>query len=116
MHKIGWICLACCWYSVVDAKLSCDDLDDLANSLDELAMALEEIDTIGADSQIDSVLGDVSEALNSVAVVENDARLTRWIADLELAWDDMERADFEASLDDIIGRLDELGERDCSDW
>jgi len=104
------------WFSVADAKLSCHDLDDLATGLDDLAEALEDIDTIGTNSALDDALGDVTDVLELVAEVENDARLTRWIADLQLAWDDMERADFEDSLDDIIERLDELGDRDCNDW
>ncbi len=104
------------WFSVADAKLSCYDLDELATDLDDLAEALVDVDTIGANSELDDALGDVTDVLELVADVENDARLTRWIADLQLAWDDMEREDFEDSLDDIIERLDELGERDCSDW
>lgn len=101
---------------VADARLSCDELDELASSLDELADAMTHIDDIGVNSALDGALGDVTEALSVVAAVENDARLTRWIADLNLAWEDMEREDFEDSLDDIIERLDELGERDCSGW
>jgi Asp-tRNA(Asn)/Glu-tRNA(Gln) amidotransferase C subunit len=99
-----------------DARLSCDELEELAASLDELAEAMTEIDEIGVNSALDGALGDVTDALAVVAAVENDARLTRWIADLNLAWEEMEREDFEDSLDDIIDRLDELGERDCSGW
>ncbi|WP_223786827.1 hypothetical protein [Marinicella meishanensis] len=102
--------------SAANARLSCDELDELAASLDDLAEAMSVVDDIGVNSTLDGALGDVTEALSVVAAVENDARLTRWIADLNLAWEEMEREDFEASLDDIIDRLDELGERDCSGW
>ncbi len=116
MQKLTLTLLIIGWFSVAEARLSCDELDDLAIGLDDLAEALVDIDSIGTNSALDDALGDVTDVLEVVAEIENDARLTRWIADLQLAWDDMEREDFEDSLDDIIERLDELGERDCSDW
>ncbi|MFC3195165.1 hypothetical protein ACFODZ_13010 [Marinicella sediminis] len=116
MKKLLLTMVACCGFSVANAQLSCQDLDDLAGSLDELAEALVEVDDIGLNSPLDATLGDLSEALSAVAYVEEDARLTRWIADLQLSWQEMEREDFEVALDDIIDRLDELGERDCDGW
>lgn len=110
------IILTCCLFSAASARLSCDELDDLATGLDDLTEALQDISSIGSNSALDDALGDITDVLEVVTEVENDARLTRWIADLQLAWDEMEREDFEDSLDDIIERLDELGERDCSDW
>ncbi len=108
--------LFCLSYTTSYAKLSCDELDELATNLDELAYELEGLESIGKNSALDAALGEVTDVLVVVAEYENDARLIRWIADLELAWEDMEREDFEDSLDDVIERLDELGEQDCSDW
>lgn len=116
MKKIILLCLVGLWSSATFAKLSCDELDELATNLDELAEALEHVDNIGLNSELDDALWEVADVLTVVARVEDDARLTRWIADLKLAWQEMERADFEESLDDIIERLDDLGERDCSEW
>jgi predicted transcriptional regulator len=116
MKKIVVMCVIGLWTSGSFAKLSCGELDELATSLDDLAEVLVSVEEIGLNSELDGALGTVTDVLTEVARVENDARLTRWIADLKLAWNDMEREDFEDSLDDIIERLDELAERDCSDW
>ncbi len=97
----------------VNARLSCDELDELAEVLDDLAGELEDVSSIGVNSGIDFALGDLTSALNTVASVENDKRLSAWIQDLEIAWEDMERDDFEESLDDITERLDDLYDRDC---
>lgn len=116
MKKMTAVLLMALGFSVANAQLSCNDLDDLAGSLDDLAIALEDVESIGLNSELDSELGTLTEVLTIVAQVENDARLTRWIADLKLAWNDMEREDFAMSLDDIIDRLDGLGARDCEGW
>ncbi len=114
MKKIVLLSVICFWSSASFAKLSCYELAELVTSLDELASTLEYVDDIGINTELDGALGEVTDALTLVARVENDARLTRWIADLKLAWQEMEREDFETSLDDIIDRLDDLGERDCN--
>ena len=48
--------------------------------------------------------------------MEQDRYLTSGINDLNRAWRNMERDEFEVALDDISERLDELGERDCDGW
>lgn len=98
------------------AKLSCGELDELAEILDDLAEELVDVQSIGAGGDVDLALGDVTDALNDIARVEKDKRLSSWITNLEIAWDDMERDDFEESLDDIIERLDDLYDRDCEDY
>ena len=97
----------------VNAKLSCMDLDGLAERLDDLASNLESLESFGVNSELDVALNDLSTSLNAVANVENDTRLATWVQGLGIAWEDMEREDFEESLDDIIERLDELYDRDC---
>ena len=95
------------------ARLSCNDLDELSVTLDDLADDMEGVRSIGTDGGLDIALGELTSALNEVAHVEHDKRLSAWISDLEIAWEDMERDDFEESLDDIIDRLDDLYDRDC---
>ncbi len=116
MKKMSLLLLCFVFASAAHARLTCDELEELAADLDSLATGLESVDTIGVDSELDDVLGDVSSALHVVARIEKDTELSAWIDDLDLAWEEMERDDFESSLDDIIERLDDLGERDCSDW
>ncbi len=116
MNKILFLLSSLFWLSTSNAQVSCDDLDDLIASLDDLAESLESIEEIGLNSYLDSTLGDLSEALTAVAYIEKDRLLTAGITDLNTAWNDMEREDFEIALDDISERLDELGERDCEDW
>ncbi len=95
------------------ARLSCGELDDLSEVLDQLSHELEDVRKIGENGKIDLALGGLTESLNQVARMERDKRLSAWINDLEIAWEDMERDDFEESLDDIIDRLDDLYDRDC---
>lgn len=116
MKKFCVLLLCFAGVTAVQAKLSCEELDELATDLDDLAVALESVDSIGVDSELDDALGDVTTALHLVAKVEKDGQLSGWVADLDDAWEDMEREDFEVALDDITERLDELAERDCSDW
>lgn len=95
------------------AKLSCDELDEITETLDDFAEDFQQIRTRDIDRSVDEALEELVEALNTVAYVERDKRLTAWIGDLEIAWEDREREDFEESIDDVIDRLDELYERDC---
>ncbi len=116
MKKTILILSSLFWLSTSSAQISCDDLDDLVGSLDDLADALESVEEIGINSYLDSSLGELTEALKAVAYVEQDRYLTAGITDLNIAWNDMEREDFEIALDDISERLDELGDRDCEGW
>ncbi len=106
--------LFACW--TAQAKLSCDNLDELAEVLDELAEELVDVRSIGVNGDLDLALGDLTDGLNDVARLERDRTLSTWIDDLEIAWEDMERDDFEESLDDIIDRLDDLYDRDCDSY
>ena len=96
------------------AKLSCNDLDDIATTLDEFADDFSQLRSRDIDRRVDNALEEMVDALNEVAYVEDDRRLTNWINDLEIAWEDREREDFEESMEDIIYRLDEIYDRDCN--
>jgi len=95
------------------ARLSCDDLDEIAESLDEFAEEFNQLRTRDIDRSVDRALEELVEALNIVAYAEGDKRLSAWIQDLEIAYEDREREDFEESIDDVIERLDDLYDRDC---
>ena len=96
-----------------NARLSCGDLDELAEILDDLANDLSSVESFGINGELDIALRELTSALKDVANEEQDKRLGTWIQGMEIAWEDMEREDFEESLDDIIDRLDELYDRDC---
>jgi hypothetical protein len=95
------------------ARLSCNDLDVLAESLDEFAEEFKDVRDREIDRSLDRSLRELVVALKQVANVENDKRLSAWIQNLEIAWEDEERDDFDEAIDDIIERLDELYDRDC---
>lgn len=95
------------------ARLSCDELDEISESLDEFADEFSRLRTRDIDRSVDAALEELVEALNHVAYVEGDKRLSAWIQDLEIAYEDREREDFEESIDDVIERLDDLYSRDC---
>ena len=77
------------------AKLSCDDLGEISDTLDEFAEDFQQLRTRDIDDSVDEALEEMVDALNTVAYVERDKRLTAWINDLEIAWEDREREDFE---------------------
>ena len=95
------------------AKLSCSDLDEIGESLGELTEEMQYVDERDIDRSVDSALREVVDALNLVAEVENDKRLTTWIQGLEIAWEDQDKEDFEDSLEDVLYRLGEIYVRDC---
>lgn len=116
MKKLIFLLSGFCWFSVANAQLSCDDLDDLAASLDDLAEAIQYVEEIGVNTELDGALGELTNALSSVAYVEQDQYLSGQISGLKSSWDNLDRYNFEESLDNIIERLDGLGERDCEGW
>jgi len=95
------------------ARLSCNELDEVAETLDDFADDFQRLRDRDIDHSVDRALAELVDALHEVAHAENDSRLTAWTRDLEIAWEDREREDFEESIDDIIDRLDDLYDRDC---
>ena len=96
MKKFYLVLLVMCFAMSLpaNARLSCDELDELSIILDDLASELEGVDSVGVNGEIDLALGDLTSALNRVADVEKDKRLSAWIQDLEIAWEDREADDF----------------------
>jgi len=94
-------------------RLSCDQLDGLAGSLDELGTAFTQAGTIEVGGELDNALADVINALYEVADVEKEATLDAYVGDLEAGWKNMDAEAFAQALDDVIGSLDRLLRRDC---
>jgi len=95
------------------AKFSCRDLDEIGESIGELAEEFQYVNDRDIDRELDRALKEVVEALYIVADVESDKRLTTWIQGLEIAWEDQDKDDFEDSLEDVLVRLAEIYVRDC---
>ncbi len=96
------------------AELSCDELDEVSEVVDYVADEFDDMSSRRINDEVDDALLELTDALKEVALEEDDRRLTAWINDLEIAWEDMEKDDFVESLDDISERLDELYDRDCT--
>lgn len=111
------ILLFCMTYTLfaqnVFPQISCFDLDTLADSLDDMADELSEIDTIGIDGELDIALGEMTNVLYQVAQYENDYELNASTDALEQAWQYAQLDAFENAIEDIIDRLDDLDDRDC---
>lgn len=114
MKKYVLMTSCCLWMSLANAQLSCTDLAALTVSLEELSEVLEVVEDYGVNSELDTSLSELIVSLKDVAIVEQDVKLTRWVEDLKMAWNDMERDMFESSLKKVTGRLDEMGLRDCN--
>jgi len=95
------------------ARLSCDELDILAESLDDFADEFKRVRDRDIDRDLDEALRELVVVLKEVAYVENDSRLSTWIQNLQIAWEDEDREDFDEAIEDIIDRLDDLYDRDC---
>lgn len=101
-------------YSLQAAELpSCDDLAELANTLEEMEIALKEVGTIAEGDEVDVALGDVVDALLVVADVENDSYLNKSVGRLSLAWEDMDGGRLMDALNDVIGDFDAIIGKEC---
>ena len=111
---INLVLLTSLFFSVSSfAKFSCRDLDEIGESIGELAYEFQYVNDRDIDRRFDRVLEEVVIALNLVAEVEGDKRLSTWTQGLEIAWEDKNKDDFEESLEDVLNRLAEIFVRDC---
>lgn len=93
---------------------SCEDLTNIANALDELAEAFNSTGSIPEGGEVDTVLGDLVNALEDIAQIEGNATLSNAVANLADAYDSMDSDGFSASLEDVTVTFDELYNRDCT--
>lgn len=95
-------------------KMSCDDLEELANDLDSLADAFYEASSqITEGDAVDSALGDVVDGLHIIAASEQEGDLFRYVNKLDRAWENMDADNFADALEGTISSFDRLLQRDC---
>lgn len=94
-------------------KFTCEDLTDLANTLDDVAIAITEVDAIEEGDELDQALGSLLEALDLVAKVENETRLNQAVDKIFSAYNNMDRDKFDSALESVTVNLDKLYLRDC---
>ncbi len=94
-------------------KISCSDLEALSDSLEELAFAFENTETIEAGSEVDKTLAQVIGALYEVADIEQESDLDTNVVNLESARNKMNANAFARALDNVIGSLDRILGQDC---
>ncbi|MCB1176695.1 MAG: hypothetical protein KDK36_03855 [Leptospiraceae bacterium] len=100
--------------SISAEKLSCDDLTDIANTLDEVSAALKSAGKIEEDSEPDKALRDILDALHQLVKAEKGEKaLAANVKSMEKAWQAMNWKAFRQSLDRVIGSIDKINHRDC---
>ena len=109
---ITLICFSFNIYAV--EKLSCEDLEDSANVLDDIADGFHAAsDIIREDDPLDRALREVLDALHLIAASEGESYLSGNVYSLETAWENMNSDHFASSLEGVRDSLDHLLERDC---
>ncbi|WP_068310708.1 hypothetical protein [Polycladidibacter hongkongensis] len=93
--------------------LSCSDLDDAIDMLDEVSMETFFRDRIRAGSDMDDALEAIIGVSAIIAMVEDDGRIAQSVDDLAEAWDDEDWDEYSDALDDISDRLSRFYDRDC---
>ena len=91
----------------------CEDLADIANSLEDTIAALEEIGTVNEGDEIDYALKELIEGLVIIAEVECNRQLSQSVAQLSTAWEDMDGAMLVRSLNNVIADFDVIYSNEC---
>lgn len=94
-------------------KVSCEDLTEVADALDELGAAFKETATIREGDEIDKILGEVVDVITEIAELENESSLLDSADSLVSAYNDMDSERFSLSIDSVTANLDRLYRRDC---
>lgn len=103
-----------CFTAGASEKFTCDDLTELANDLDDIAVAFDEAGVIREGDDIDVALGEIVDALIMVAEIENEDTMYNAVDSLVDAYNRMDGERFGLSLDSVILNLDRLYRRDCN--
>lgn len=108
------LCLGALLFSAnASAELSCVDLEDVADALDDVADELAEMRSVREDGRVDRDLADITEALTYIADEEEDRRMDNAVSAMIEGWEEYDLGLFEEGLEDVIDRLDDLYDRDC---
>ncbi len=95
-------------------KMSCADLEESANDLDDIADGFYAAsNSIRENDPVDLMLRDVIDALHIIAASEKEGDLSFYISRLETAWQNMDSDNFASALEGTIDSFDRLLARDC---
>ena len=108
-------CAFPCVTVTAQEKLSCEELTEIANDLDEIAVAFEDAGDIEEGDAVDEALGELVDALIALSDIENDSAMNRAVDNLIEAYNNFDGDGFADSLDNVILNLDRLNRRDCRD-
>ena len=100
--------------SVQASPVSCEDLTDMADVLDEVAEAVASLDgDIEVDGYLDNQLGELTAEIMNIANIEGDSGLSRNANRMARAWENEDADSFVDALDNVIDAMDRLYYRDC---
>lgn len=97
----------------VASEVSCDDLTQIANGLDEVSTAFNQLHEIREGDEVDQALGQIVDALTLLAEHEQDGALSEAVDYLIDSFNNMSAPDFEAALKQVTAEVDRLNRRDC---
>ncbi len=95
------------------SEVSCDDLTQIANGLDEVSAAFNQLQEIHEGDEVDQALGQIVDVLQMLAEHENDDALTNSVNNLVDSFNNMNAQDFEVALKQVTAGVDRLNRRDC---
>jgi len=109
------------FFVMAEEELSCEDLSELAEVLDEVADVLSEteVSDIRGDQSFDRQLGELIEALQTVAEIEENDGLSDNVDAMERVWDTegewtkSEWNELRRALDSVINSFGRIHYRDC---
>ncbi|MBK8287082.1 MAG: hypothetical protein IPK97_20685 [Ahniella sp.] len=102
------------WSAHAEAVLSCDDIEQLGESLTALGIAMDDENAeIGEGSSEDAALRDVVLALAEIAKAEDDADLANASIAMAEGWDNMDRDAFTDGLAEAVVKLAAISVNEC---
>ncbi|MBF0588107.1 MAG: hypothetical protein HQL53_03170 [Magnetococcales bacterium] len=97
---------------------NCKDLDEVAEGLDSVATHLSEYSSIEPDSPLEELVGEIIDAMISIAEVEDNSDLSAAVRTMKRIWrsdtsweDDL--PDFVQALDDSAASIDGILKEEC---
>ncbi len=99
--------------AIATPELSCRDLSELANDLDELQADFDFGADIREGSVEDMMLGEVVSVVGMISEMEGDRSLRRAARGLENAYINMDDGAFSYNLGQIVDIIDRINIRDC---
>lgn len=99
--------------TTANAELSCQDLAEVGDGLDEVYVALEKVDVIVEDDPLDRALDELIEVMAVIADEEEDRQLDRAVDMMADGWEDMDFDLLEDGIRNARDEIDELYDLDC---